>query len=204
MAWLGQSANAGLTWLGQFTFAYGGAYFPWAFATGEFLVGTPLGVGTSGFTITLVLTGRDYETAAIVGMNLFLSTPSNPGKGGGGAKAGVALRSAVEAASGGAGPVAVGKQGLQVAGITQNTTRIPSLRGTATYRIPDGLNHATRVIFEVKNVAKLCYTNQLRDYVLWAQANGYRFELWIRPTTSLSTSLQQAINDGHIVLRYLP
>jgi RHS repeat-associated protein len=118
--------------------------------------------------------------------------------------AGAAVGAEAEAASGGAGPVAVGQQGLQAAGITQNTTRIPSLTGTAAYRIPDGLNHTTRVISEVKNVSSLSYTNQLRDYVLWAQANNYTFELWVRPTTILSGPLQQAVSNGQIVLRFLP
>jgi len=115
-----------------------------------------------------------------------------------------AVAAARTSASGGARPVAVGQQGLQAAGITQNTTRIPSLTGTAAYRVPDGLNHTTRVISEVKNVSSLSYTEQLRDFVLWAQANNYTFELWVRSTTTLSGPLQQAISSGHIVLRFLP
>jgi hypothetical protein len=123
--------------------------------------------------------------------------------GGGGGGGGGGAGNPAQAASG-VGPAAVGRQGLQAAGITQNTTRISSLTGTAAYRVPDGLNATTRVLSEVKNVANLSYTNQLRDYVLWARANGYTFELWVRPTTTLSGPLQEAVANGHIVLRYLP
>jgi hypothetical protein len=57
-----------------------------------------------------------------------------------------------------AGVRAAGSSGEQEAGIIKNTDRIPSLSGTAAYRIPDELNSS--VLGEVKNVSGLSYTNQ--------------------------------------------
>ena len=93
-----------------------------------------------------------------------------------------------------------GQQGLARAGVTQSTTRI-TVNGRT--RIPDILNRAQRVIGEVKNVNYQAYTQQLRDYVTYAQRNGYRFELHVRGGrngTKLSGPLQQAVNQGIIKL----
>ena len=78
--------------------------------------------------------------------------------------------------------VRLGKEGEAAAPVIKNTEHIESLTGTAAYRIPDGLDDAAKLIQEVKNVASLSYTNQLRDFVLYANAKGYRFELFVRPT----------------------
>jgi len=82
-----------------------------------------------------------------------------------------------------------------------NTERIVSLTGTAKYRVPDVLNHAARLIGEVKNVGRLSYTDQLKDFVLYAQKNGYRFELILRQGAVISDELQQAVRSGAIVLK---
>ena len=99
---------------------------------------------------------------------------------------------------------ALGQAGEKAAKILKNTNRIPSATGTAAYRVPDGLNHATKTLSEVKNVGSLSYTNQLRDFASYAASNGYTFELFVRPTTELSGPLQQAVANGQIVLRFLP
>lgn len=70
--------------------------------------------------------------------------------------------------------------------------------------MPDVLDRSAGVIGEVKNVANLSYTSQLRDYVAYAQHEGFRFDLTIRRTTELSGPLQDAVSRGDIVLRYLP
>lgn len=98
----------------------------------------------------------------------------------------------------------LGRAGEAAAGIIRNTERIASSTGTAAYRVPDILNHSTRVIGEVKNVGSLSNTSQLRDFAAYAGQNGYTFELWVRPTTQLSGPLQQAISQGEIMLRFLP
>ncbi|MCB1036351.1 MAG: hypothetical protein KDD47_21175, partial [Acidobacteria bacterium] len=100
--------------------------------------------------------------------------------------------------------VRLGRAGEAAADIVKNTERIASATGTAAYRIPDILDHSTRVIGEVKNVRSLSYTSQLRDFAAYAGENGYTFELVVRSTTRLSGPLQQAVANGDVVLRFLP
>jgi hypothetical protein len=99
----------------------------------------------------------------------------------------------------------VGRAGEAAVGIVRQTARIPSLTGTAAYRVPDILNHSTRVIGEVKNVSRLSYTSQLRDYSAYASQKGYSFELWLPQSDKLklSSPLQQAIANGEIVPRWI-
>jgi hypothetical protein len=98
---------------------------------------------------------------------------------------------------------AVGKAGEAASGLIKNTSRIPSLSETASYRIPDGLDKANKVLSEVKNVNSLSYTNQLKDFASFAKNNGMRFDLYVKQTTQLSGPLQQAINGGGIILKIL-
>ena len=97
----------------------------------------------------------------------------------------------------------LGKAGEDAAGISKNTERIPSLTGTADFRVPDALSHEEGIIGEVKNVERLSFTAQLKDYVAYAQQNGYEFQLTIRSDTYLSTSLRNAVADGTVVLKKL-
>jgi hypothetical protein len=95
----------------------------------------------------------------------------------------------------------LGSAGEAASGLVKNTARIPSLTGTAAYRIPDGLTATT--LSEVKNVSSLSLTNQLRDFSAFAQQSGRTFELYTRKTTELSGPLQQFIKDNSIVLKFL-
>lgn len=102
-----------------------------------------------------------------------------------------------------AGVRAAGAQGEAAAGIVKNTQRIPSLSGSAPYRIPDGLGNG--VLSEVKNVSSLSYTSQLRDFAGYAQQEGLAFNLYVRGSTTLSGPLQAAVDNGTITLiRSLP
>ena len=96
----------------------------------------------------------------------------------------------------------LGREGMAAAGIEQNTVRIPSLTGTAQYRVPDGLTNTT--LSEVKNVANQSLTSQVRDYIQYSQQQGLNFELYVRPTTQLSKPLQQQISQGNVTLKLLP
>jgi RHS repeat-associated protein len=98
----------------------------------------------------------------------------------------------------------LGNAGENAANIIKNTERIPSLTGTANYRIPDVLDRAVGVIGEVKNVQNLSYTSQIRDFVSYGQQAGLRFELIVRPTTQITAPLQEAVSQGNIFLRFLP
>ena len=106
------------------------------------------------------------------------------------------------AAEGTSAARSIGQAGETAAGIAKNTARIPSLTGTAAYRIPDALSAAT--LTEVKNVARLSFTSQLRDFATFAGQSGRGFDLFVRGSTELSAPLRQAISSGDITLRFLP
>jgi len=99
----------------------------------------------------------------------------------------------------------LGQTGETLAGIVKNTTHIPSLTGTASYRIPDQLIRSQSLLSEVKNVAYQAYTSQIKDYLLYAQQQGFKFELIVRQNTEFSKPLQRLIDAGRIIpQRYLP
>jgi RHS repeat-associated protein len=102
-----------------------------------------------------------------------------------------------------AGVRAAGAEGEAASGILKNTDRIPSLSGSAAYRIPDELGNG--VLGEVKNVSSLSYTSQLRDFTAYAQQQGLQFNLYVRGSTVLSGPLQEAVDNGTInLIRNLP
>ena len=99
---------------------------------------------------------------------------------------------------------ALGRAGEEAVGITEPKTGI---RINGRMRFPDRVTD--EVLTEVKNVKRLSYTRQLRDYVAYAQQTGRTVELWIRPSTlegagtSISGPLQAAEAAGHIIIRYI-
>lgn len=105
-------------------------------------------------------------------------------------------------ARGGADVVRVGQVGeAAVRGVAAIGPKVAiDIAGRA--RIPDGLTGT--VLTEVKNVGSLSYTQQLRDFAAHASANGLRFDLWVRPSTTLSEPLKQAVANGTINLRVIP
>jgi hypothetical protein len=109
-----------------------------------------------------------------------------------------ALNFLQSAAEGGMAAVRqAGLEGEDLAGIIQAAkVRIPSLTGTAAYRIPDELTDIA--LTEVKNVASLIYTNQLRDFYWYANATGRSFNLIVRVDTILSSRLGVMAEAGVI------
>lgn len=90
---------------------------------------------------------------------------------------------------------AKGKAGEAASGIIKNTTRIPSLTGTASYRIPDGLTDT--VLSEVKNYSgTLSYTRQLKDFVMYSQSK--ELEMHLYTNARLTSSLQDLVDSGVI------
>jgi hypothetical protein len=71
-------------------------------------------------------------------------------------------------------------------------------------RFPDRFDNLANVLDEVKNVKSLSYTQQLRDYVTFAQQNGSTFNLRVRPSTYISGPLNRAILDILIRIKYIP
>jgi RHS repeat-associated protein len=94
----------------------------------------------------------------------------------------------------------LGQAGEDAVGITGPKVGI-TIPGTDTIRFPDQLTSTT--LTEVKNVQNLSFTQQLQDYSTYAQQNGLQFNLYVRPTTTLSGPLQNAINSGLINKLYI-
>lgn len=95
----------------------------------------------------------------------------------------------------------IGKLGERVARARERKRRIPSASGTARFRIPDILTDSELV--EVKNVARLALTHQLRDFLSFADASRIRFVLLTRFDTVLAPDLAQLVADGRIEHRQL-
>jgi RHS repeat-associated protein len=95
----------------------------------------------------------------------------------------------------------LGREGEEAAGLFGPKKRI-QIPGTSRFRVPDRLTD--EVLTEVKNVKKLPYTRQLRDYAAYCKANPpLKFVLWVRRSTKLSGPLEQAKNSGEIIIKYL-
>jgi RHS repeat-associated protein len=104
-----------------------------------------------------------------------------------------------------AGVRAAGEEGLALAGVVQNTERIPSLTGTAAYRVPDILDTTNKIVGEVKNYSgTLSLTEQIKDDVAFAKANGYTVVLKVSRSTELTQPLRLLVNDGTIKLVRFP
>lgn len=94
--------------------------------------------------------------------------------------------------------VAKGKTGEALSGLVKNTEHIPSLTGTAAYRIPDGLDHIASILSEVKNYSgTLSFTSQLKDFYLWCELEGYTMHLYTS-APKLSGQLQALVDAGKI------
>jgi hypothetical protein len=96
----------------------------------------------------------------------------------------------------------LGQIGEEAAGIAGPKVRIPSLTGTAKFRVPDALTQDA--LIEVKNTARVGLTNQIRDFAAFARATNRRFILVIRDGVQPSKELQKLIDSGQITVRRLP
>lgn len=72
-------------------------------------------------------------------------------------------------------------------------------------RIPDGLTDDT--LNEIKNVKYQGLTRQLQDYLQYAKGSGRDMVLWIRGEpnkTVFSKVLQEKVDSGEIIIKYIP
>jgi hypothetical protein len=93
---------------------------------------------------------------------------------------------------------AAGRAAEEAVGIPVNAPK-PSINipGSVVRRFPDRLTEKT--LEEVKNVQYLALTQQLRDYLAYAQANQLTFILHVHPETKYSGPLQDLIDAGQIM-----
>ncbi|WP_329405236.1 putative toxin [Nocardia vinacea] len=80
---------------------------------------------------------------------------------------------------------------------TKPKQSIPSVTG-ATRRIPDDLDTSNKRLTEVKNVKRQEYTDQIKDFVQFTQANGYEFVLVTDNNTELAPDIEALIQQGKI------
>lgn len=92
----------------------------------------------------------------------------------------------------------LGKEGEAAAGIIKNTQKIRTIANPLMNRIPDELSETQRVIGEIKNTQYQPLTNQLKDYLQYAQEKDYVFKLYTRSDTKLSQPLQDLIDNNQI------
>ncbi len=95
----------------------------------------------------------------------------------------------------------VGKIGEKFGGANKKKTTITV---NNRKRIPDILNEKKKIIGDVKNVKKLSYTRQLRDFNTYATEKGYKMIVRVRSNTQLSGALQRAVKEHKIIIKYLP
>jgi RHS repeat-associated protein len=69
-------------------------------------------------------------------------------------------------------------------------------------RVPDGLTRTA--LSEVKNVGSLSFTRQLRGYTQFAQQEGLRFDLYVRPGARLSGPLRAAEAERLVNILEIP
>jgi hypothetical protein len=103
---------------------------------------------------------------------------------------------------GGAAPVRLGQAGEDAVRGVFNIGSKVKIPINGRFRIPNGMTPTT--LSEVKNVKALSFTRQLRDFADYAQQTGRRFDLYVRPSTTLSGPLRDAIGLGTINLKFIP
>jgi hypothetical protein len=89
--------------------------------------------------------------------------------------------------------------GEDAAGIVAKKTRIPSLTGTASYRLPDELTDLH--LREVKNIQYLRKTNQVDDFLRYAQSKNLDFVVEVRQSTNITKELLQLEKVGAIIIK---
>jgi hypothetical protein len=77
--------------------------------------------------------------------------------------------------------------------------RIPSLTGTARYRIPDALTDAS--LIEIKGgISELRLTDQIKDFSLYAQKEQLQFILIVRQGTKIADDLLKFAQQHKVVI----
>ena len=94
----------------------------------------------------------------------------------------------------------IGRLGERVAHARERKRRIPSLSGTARFRIPDILTDDE--LIEVKNVSRLLLSPQLADFLSLAEASEIKFVLVTRFDTVLAPELVELVAAGRIEHRH--
>lgn len=112
------------------------------------------------------------------------------------------LRAAEPVLRGGAEMVRIGQAGERAVRAAVDIGPKAGIRVNGVSRIPDGLTDTA--VNEVKNVASLSYTSQLRDFAQFAKDTGREFNLYVRPGAKLSEPLLKAREAGDVIIHEIP
>jgi hypothetical protein len=99
--------------------------------------------------------------------------------------------------------IRLGREGENAVGITGPKEPI-EIPGSQRIRIPDQLDKAAKVLTEVKNVARVNLTAQLRDFLTYCRANGYTFTTYARRSTTYSAAVRALLRSGEITIIRIP
>ena len=141
----------------------------------------------AGITIITLLTPGPLDDMAAAGLRAGARAEAGAG---------------TSAFRGGVGPVRTGQSAEAIVRTVGDIGPKKPIFVNGRTRIPDGMTK--KVLTEVKNVNKLSYTQQLRDYATFAKQTGREFHLWVKPTTKLSKQLDDEVARGAIVRRHIP
>ena len=98
-------------------------------------------------------------------------------------------------------PNAMGTAGVQVVKTLRNIGQ-EGKQFVVNGRLRKADGFFGNVIIEIKNVARLAYTQQLKDYVAFAKEHpGVAFELWVRSGAKLSGPLRLADEAGEVIIK---
>lgn len=97
-----------------------------------------------------------------------------------------------------------GKAFEKLVGASQNLVqyaqkRIPSISGTAKYRVADFLTSSA--LHEIKNVKNLRLTNQLKDFILFSQREGLKMTIHVNKATKITNQLKKLERHGIINIK---
>jgi len=112
------------------------------------------------------------------------------------------LRAAAPIMRGGAVPVRIGQVGEAAVRAAVDIGKKVGINVNGVSRIPDGLTDTA--VNEVKNVASLSFTAQLRDFAQFAKDTGREFNLYVRPGAELSVPLRNAEASGLVNIMEIP
>ncbi len=84
--------------------------------------------------------------------------------------------------------------------LAKNSRAVEAMRG----RIPDFIDRVNNAFHEVKNVNYQYYSRQLRDMADGAQELGAKLTIWLRDPKAVSAPLQEAAEQGKVILEKIP
>lgn len=153
-------------------------------------------IGATSLIANVVAGNYPGAILDIGGLVLDLGATVTPVVPGGASSAIKAARLAENARFGKAFETAV----LSAVGFSKNTEHITSASGAKRYRIPDGLDKEAGILLELKGVANLKLTDQVKDFLASAKDNKQKVVIVVKKNTKVSKQYKDYIANGDVIL----